>query len=54
MYFTVEEENLICLYHNAAPQTAQRLISSRPLVISAHRAASSGRTATLNHRHSSE
>ena len=39
---------------NAAPQTAQRLISSRPLVISAHRAASNGRTATLNHRHSSE
>ena len=39
---------------NAAPQTAQRLISSRPLVISAHRAASSGRTAILNHRHSNE
>ena len=38
----------------AAPQTVQRLISSRPLVISAHRAASSGRTATLNHWHSSE
>ena len=32
MYFTVEEENLICLYHNADRR----------------------RTATLNHRHSSE
>ena len=39
---------------NTAPHTAQRFTSSRLLLISAHRAASSGRTAARNHRHSSE
>ena len=39
---------------NAAPHSEQRFTSSRSFVISAHRAASSGRTAALNHLHSSE
>ena len=39
---------------NTAPHTAQRFTSSRLLLISAYRAASSGRTAARNHRHSSE
>ena len=36
---------------NTAPHTAQRFTSSRLLLISAYRAASSGRTAARNHRH---
>ena len=40
--------------YGAAFHLAQRFTSSRLLLISAHRAASSGRTAARNHRHSSE
>ena len=39
---------------NVAPHSQQRFTSSRSLMISAYRAASNGRTAAWNHRHSSE